>query len=186
MSLIKLFFVSFYLSSTTVGGGFVIISVIRRLFVEKYSLLTDDDMLDITSLAQSCPGAVAINASIVLGYKLRGIRGAAVSLLGTFIPPLIIMSVLSSLYSYIGDAEETRIFAGLLLGLKAGVAAVILDAAVTLSISALRGGKLLKYMIFVSALALQLILGLSAVYVILIALAVGVIDCIIGVKHGLS
>ena len=92
MTKTKLFLRSLIISATTVGGGFVIISVVRALYVEKLKLLTEEEMLEMTSLAQSSPGAVAINLSVVLGYKLCGISGAAIAVLGTFIPPLVIMS----------------------------------------------------------------------------------------------
>jgi len=72
----RLFFQSMALSAFTIGGGFVIISVMRRIYVVRLGWLTEDDMLDITSLAQSCPGAAAVNASILVGHRLGGIFGA--------------------------------------------------------------------------------------------------------------
>lgn len=118
----QLFFRSFLLSGTTIGGGFVILSAMEKLYVRKLGWLTREEMLDITALAQSAPGAVAVNASLLAGAKLRGPRGAIVSLAGCILPPFGIMCILGAVYSFIRDSTAVafllplvRIVIGILL-----------------------------------------------------------------------
>ena len=68
----KLFCSTFYLSAFTFGGGYVIIPLMRKKFVEQYHWIEEEEMLDLTAIAQSSPGAIAVNASILIGYRLAG------------------------------------------------------------------------------------------------------------------
>ena len=94
---LKLFISTFKLSACTFGGGFVIISLMRRRFVEELGWIDEQEMLDLTAIAQSSPGAIAVNASILVGYHVAGIPGALLSVLGTILPPLIINNLSESL-----------------------------------------------------------------------------------------
>jgi len=91
----KLFLSTFTLSAFTIGGGYVIVPLMRQKFVQKYNWLSEEEMLDITAIAQSSPGPIAVNASILVGYKLAGIPGAIFTVFGTVLPPLIIISIIS-------------------------------------------------------------------------------------------
>src|SRR5690554_2622575 len=97
----KIFFTCFYISSFTFGGGFVIISLMREKFVHNLKWLEEQEMLDLTAIVQASPGSIAVNTSIMLGYKVGGFIGALVALAGTVLPPLIILSVISLLYTFI-------------------------------------------------------------------------------------
>jgi len=105
----QLFFRSFVLSGTTVGGGFVILSAMEKLYVRRLGWLTQEEMLDITALAQSAPGAVAVNAALLAGAKLRGTAGALISLLGCILPPFGIMCILGAAYGLIRDSAALEI-----------------------------------------------------------------------------
>lgn len=79
-------------------------------------------MLDLVAIAQSSPGAIAVNGAIVVGYKIAGIPGLLVSILGTVIPPFIIISAISVFY----EIFQSNIYVKLILdGMQAGVGAVI-------------------------------------------------------------
>ena len=95
----KLFTSTFYLSAFTFGGGYVIIPLMRKKFVEQFHWIEETEMLDLTAIAQSAPGPIAVNASILIGYRLAGFAGAMVSTLGTVLPPLIILSLISLAYT---------------------------------------------------------------------------------------
>ena len=73
----KLFFSTFELSACTFGGGFVIIPLMRKKFVEELGWIEEDEMMDLTAIAQSSPGAIAVNASILVGYHVAGFPGNA-------------------------------------------------------------------------------------------------------------
>ena len=79
----KLFQSTFLISAFTVGGGFVIIPLLRAKYVDEYGWLDDKDTLNLVSIAQSMPGVVAVNASIILGYRMAGLRGTLTALTAT-------------------------------------------------------------------------------------------------------
>lgn len=85
----QLFKATFLLSAFTFGGGFVIVSLMKKKFVEELGWLDESEMLDITAIAQSSPGPIPINASVILGYRMCGIPGSLVAILGTALPPMI-------------------------------------------------------------------------------------------------
>ena len=119
---LKLFLSTFYLSAFTFGGGYVIVPLMRKKFVNEYGWIDENEMIDLIAIAQSAPGVIAINASLIIGYKLAGILGAIVALVGTVLPPLIIISIISLFYIAFRD---NRIVNGAMQGMQAGVAAVI-------------------------------------------------------------
>ena len=92
---LTLFTSTFTLSAFTFGGGFVIIPLMRKKFVEQLHWIDEEEMMDLTAIAQSSPGAIAVNASILVGYRVAGVPGALVTVLGTVLPPLIILSIIS-------------------------------------------------------------------------------------------
>lgn len=124
VTLMQLFAATFRLSAFTFGGGYVIISMMRKDFIENRKWLQEEEMLDLTALAQSAPGAVAINAAVLTGYRLLGYPGALVAVFGTILPPLILLSIISVFYVQFKDNFFISAF---MKGTSAGVAAVILD-----------------------------------------------------------
>lgn len=94
-----LFLSALQLSTFTFGGGFVIIPLMRKKFVEKLHWIDEQEMMDYTAIAQSSPGAIAVNAAILVGYRVAGIAGALITVLGTVLPPLVILSVISFFYA---------------------------------------------------------------------------------------
>ena len=101
--LFRLFISTLYLSTFTFGGGYVIVSLLKKKFVDEYHWIENDEMLDLVAIAQSSPGAIAVNGAIVVGYKLAGIAGAFVAIVGTIIPPFVIITILSVCYQTFRD-----------------------------------------------------------------------------------
>lgn len=124
---LKLFLSTFYLSAFTFGGGYVIVPLMRKKFVEQLQWIEEDEMLNLISIAQSAPGAMAVNTSILVGYHLAGFLGAFVTILGTILPPLITLSLIALIYTAF---KESRVVNAVLKGMSAGVAAVVLDAVI--------------------------------------------------------
>ena len=118
----KLFFSTLYLSTFTFGGGYVIVTLMKEKFVDQLHWIKEDEMLDLIAIAQSAPGAIAVNGAIVVGYKLAGLIGALVAIVATIIPPFVIISVISYFYELFRD---NFIISRLLSGMQAGVGAVI-------------------------------------------------------------
>ena len=91
----KIFISTLYLSAFTFGGGYVIVTLMKKKFVDEYHWIEEDEMLDLIAIAQSSPGAIAVNGAIVVGYKLAGIAGALTAIIATVIPPFVIISLIS-------------------------------------------------------------------------------------------
>ncbi|MEG2995404.1 MAG: chromate transporter [Erysipelotrichaceae bacterium] len=128
----KLFRATFSLSAFTFGGGYVIVPLMRRKFVDDYHWIDEKEMIDMVAIAQSAPGAMAVNTSILVGYRLAKIKGALVSVLGTVLPPLIILSIISMFYASFRDNE---IVSAVMKGMQAGVAAIIVDVVITMGMN---------------------------------------------------
>ena len=94
----KLFISTLYLSAFTFGGGYVIVTLMKEKFVDELHWIEEDEMLDLIAIAQSAPGAIAVNGAIVVGYKLAGLLGALVAILATILPPFVIISAISYFY----------------------------------------------------------------------------------------
>ena len=83
----KLFISMFVLSACTFGGGFVIVSLMKKKFVDELQWLDEEEMLDITAITQSSPGPLPVNASVIIGYRMAGLTGSLIAVLGTILPP---------------------------------------------------------------------------------------------------
>lgn len=169
----QLFKATFLLSAFTFGGGFVIVSLMKKKFVEDLKWLEEDEMLDITAIAQSSPGPIPINASVILGYRMYGVIGSLVAILGTALPPMIIISVISVFYT---QFRSNRIIAIALQVMRAGVAAVIFDVVINLAKNVIATKRTLYILLMATAFAGKVILGVDAMIVILCCLVVGLVD----------
>ena len=157
------------LSAVTFGGGFVIIPLMKKTFVDDLGWLEEDEMLNLAAIAQSSPGAVAVNASILVGFRIGGPLGALISILGTVLPPLIIITVISAFYT----AFRTNLVVNAVLkGMQSGVAAVIVDVVINM------GGKVIlqkKWIPILTMIGAFLATWYFGVNVILIILACGIL-----------
>ena len=169
----QLFKATFLLSAFTFGGGFVIVSLMKKKFVEDLQWLEEEEMLDITAIAQSSPGPIPINASVILGYRMYGVIGSLVAILGTALPPMIIISVISVFYT---QFRSNRIIAIALQVMRAGVAAVIFDVVINLAKNVIATKRTLYILLMASAFVGKVILGVDAMIVILCCLVVGLVD----------
>ena len=179
----KLFFSTLKLSACTFGGGFVIIPLMRKKFVEELHWIEEQEMLDLTAIAQSSPGAIAVNASILVGYHVAGVSGALMTVLGTVLPPLIIISVVSFFYATVRDNAIVNM---VMTGMLAGVAAVICDVVITMGMGIIRQKRILPIMVLsVSFIAVRFY-NVSIILIILTCGVVGAIDTYIRMKKGRS
>ena len=125
----------------------------------------------IQELAQSSPGAIAVNAAILVGWRVGGALGMAVAVVGTILPPMIILSVISLFYA----AFATNPYVALVLrGMQAGVAAVILDVVCSLGAGVVKERSALSIVLMIAAFLATFVLDVNVVYIILAAALVGV------------
>ncbi len=169
----KLFLSVFQLSACTFGGGFVIIPLMRKKFVEKLHWISEDEMMDLTAIAQSSPGAIAVNASILVGYHVAGIPGAALTVLGAILPPLIIISIVSLFYQ---TFRNNRIVSMFMAGMLCGVAAVICDVVIRMIQDILKQKRLLPLSILVLSFAAVRFWNVNIILIILVCGIVGAVD----------
>lgn len=172
----QLFKATFLLSAFTFGGGFVIVSLMKKKFVEELEWLDEDEMLDITAIAQSSPGPIPINASVILGYRIAGIVGTLTAILGTALPPMIIISVISIFYT---QFRSNPIIALALQVMRAGVAAVIFDVVLNLAKNVIKTKRLLYIGLMIGAFIAKELFGMEATVLIIACLIIGIIDALL-------
>lgn len=175
----KLFMSTFYLSTFTFGGGYVIIPLMKEKFVDDLQWIKEDEMLNLIAIAQASPGPIAVNASLLLGYRLAGISGALVTILGTILPPFIILSVISVFYTTFRD---NIIVNAVLKGMQAGVAAVIADVVINLGGNVFKHKDVISVIIMVGAFIATFFLGINVIYIIIVCGSIGAIKVLLQIK----
>ncbi len=160
----KLFTTCFYISAFTFGGGFVIIPLMRRRFVEDLKWLEENEMMDLTAIAQSSPGAIAVNAAILTGYKIGSVAGAMIAMLATVLPPVIIITVISFFYNAF---RENAVVGAVMKGMQAGVAAVICDVVIRMGSGVFKEKNALFVIIMAAAFILTFFLDVNVIFIIL-------------------
>lgn len=169
--LFQLFIHLFVISASTFGGGFVIISLMKKKFVDQLQWIDETEMMDYTSLAQSTPGAIAVNAGALLGLKIGGVPGMITAVAATALPPMIILSIISLFYA----AFASNAYVAMVLrGMQAGVAAVILDVVLSLGGKLFKGDKLINGILLLAAFILSFCLKVNVIFLILAAILIGV------------
>ena len=167
MKLSKLFASMLKLSACTFGGGYVILSMMRREFVEKEQALTAAELCDLTAIAQSAPGPLTVNAAFLVGNRLEGWRGALTAVAGAVLPPLVILSLASLGYEALAALAPVQ---AMLRFLRCAVAAIVLD--VSWGLAKEQGRDLFAIILAGGGLA-ALIAGLNPALLILIGGLVG-------------
>lgn len=168
--LFRLFTSTLYLSTFTFGGGYVIVTLLKNTFVDKYHWISEDEMLDLTAIAQSSPGAVAVNGAIVIGYRLAGISGVITAVLGAVIPPMAILSLVSLCYTAFCSNPW---IAAALNGMKAGVGAVIASTVWDMGRNIIRAKDPADIFIMILSFCLVWFGDVNIIFIILITAALG-------------
>lgn len=170
--LLPLFWETFKLSAFTVGGGYVIVPLMKKRFVEKLEWISEEEMLDFVSMAQSCPGAMAVNASLFVGYKIAGFPGQVVSLLGTVLPCLILLTFIS--FVYVAFASNAIVKA-VLTGMSAGVAAVMADVVIGMVGKFVKNKDIIAIVIATVSFICVALLQINILYILAVACILGFI-----------
>lgn len=170
--LLTLFSAMLSISAFTFGGGFVIVSLMKRKLVDELGWLTEEEMLDMTALSQSAPGAIAVNAAILTGRRIAGWPGMIAAVTGTLIPPIVIIGVISLIYAQFASNEWVK---AALAGMSCGVAAVIGDVVYGLGGRVIKGRSGLNILLMAAAFVLTFFLKVNVVFIILGAAAVGAV-----------
>lgn len=181
ISLARLFFEMMKISAFTFGGGFVIIGMMRKKFCDELHWVTDEEVLDMTAIAQSAPGALAVNSAVIFGYRMAGVPGALISTLGTVIPPITIISIVCMIY----DAFSTNVIVQTALRvMRAGVGAIIADVTIDLGMNVFKSGNVLNIVLMFAAFVASWFFKVSAIKIILIFIALGLAMNFLRKKNG--
>lgn len=162
----SIFRITFYISAFTFGGGYIVIPMMRSYFVEDLKLISEEELLNMAAIAQSTPGAIAVNIAVLVGYRIGGIIGAIIAGIGTITPPIIILSIISLFYKAFRD---NKIISAILKGMEAGVAATIVDLVVDMTQGILKEKNLLLSLMVPIAFIANFIFGVNVLFIIIIS-----------------
>lgn len=169
----KLFYSTLSLSAFTIGGGYVIIPLMQKKFVEHYQWLTQEEMLNYVAIGQSAPGVIAINVSILVGHGIAGLLGAFITVLGTILPPMVIIAIVFFFYNALHD---NLIFQAVMFGLQCGVAAVIVDTVIQMAMNIFKTKDRFAICIMVVSLIAAIVFQINVVWILLACIGIGVIS----------
>lgn len=116
--------INLFISTFTFGGGYIVVPMIRKYFVSQKKLFGEDELVDMAAIAQSAPGAIAINLSTLVGFRVAGRMGAVISCMAAVTPSLVILVLISMFYTAFAS---NSLISAVLKGMQAGVAALIVD-----------------------------------------------------------
>lgn len=170
-NLLDLFITTFLISAST-SGGYAIVGLMKDKFVNKKGWLSQDEMMDLLAIAQSCPGPIAINTSVLVGYRVFGMFGAIVTVLGTTLPPLIIMTVVSIFYE---QFKDIKIIKDIMRGMQAGVAALLVNVTLDMFINLSKQKSILSYILFAIAFILIRFTNINILFIAIGCAIVGII-----------
>lgn len=165
-----LFSSTFLLSAFTFGGGYVIVPLMKKKYVDQLNWIEEEEMLSMIAIAQSSPGPIAVNAAIMVGYKMAGFLGAIISTLGTVLPPLITLTIISFFYH---EFRDNRYISAMLKGMQAGIAAIITDVVFSLSNKIIKKRQILSIVIMVAAFVTVFFFNINVIIIILISGLIG-------------
>lgn len=148
----------------TIGGGYAMIPIIESDVVEKFKWVNREEFLDLMAIAQSCPGIFAVNMSIFIGYKLKGVKGSVTCALGTILPSFLIILAVALFFQQFRENETVQ---SIFKGIRPAVVALI--AAPTFKMGKSAKISLTNIWIPVVSAFLIWMLGVSPIYIIIMA-----------------
>jgi len=169
---LKLFISFFKIGAFTFGGGWAMIPLIEREVVDKQNWIKREDFVDALAIAQSLPGVLAVNISILIGNKLRGLKGCLMATLGTILPSFLIILAIAIWFvqSYDNPVVE-RIFKGIRPAVVALIVSPVFSTAKTARIN-------IKTVIIPIIVALSIWLGgISPIWFVLLGAIGGILYC---------
>lgn len=182
--MLQLFYTFFKIGVFTFGGGYAMISIIEDICVDKRKWITHEEMMDITVIAESTPGPIAINCATYVGYKTAGLLGATVATIAIALPSFLIIFLISTI---LDNFLEIRFIANAFKGIKIGVGLLILSVAISM-VGKMPKKRLSKAIALCACVAMLVInflsLNISSITLMLIAGMVSLTVYLCGKKGG--
>ncbi|MBR1579114.1 MAG: chromate transporter [Selenomonadaceae bacterium] len=160
-----LFKSTFVISAFTVGGGYVIIPLLKGKFVDEYHWISDKETLDMIAIAQSTPGIMAVNTAIMLGYRMAGVPGAVIGMFATVLPPLLIIMLVATFYDLIAENEYVQL---VLKGMQCGATALLVNVAIDLLIKQFKKKLILPIVIIIATFVANLVFDVNIMILVAI------------------
>jgi chromate transporter len=176
-----LFKITFSISAFTFGGGYIVIPMMRRYFVKEHKYINENELLDMAAIAQSTPGAIAVNLAVLVGYRIAGILGAIITCIGTVLPPLIILSLISIFYNAF---RNNRIITAVLKGMEAGVAAIIVDIVIDMGKEIVQEKNWILTLLAPSAFIASFIFNINVLIIIIFCALISFLQAFVKSRKG--
>jgi len=158
-----MFLTFFKIGAFTIGGGYAMIPIIQQEIVDKKKWIEEEEFLDIIAISQGSPGPIAINVSIFIGYRLKGLKGAITCMLGTALPSfMIILLIAMMFFQYRNNPIVEKVF----LGIRPAVVALIASAVYKMYKSSQIKG--IRILIAIASMLVIVFTNISPVYLILV------------------
>ncbi|VDN48120.1 Chromate transporter [Petrocella atlantisensis] len=168
---LELFLAFLKIGAFTFGGGYAMIPLIEKEVVVHKKWVHKDEIINLFAIAQSIPGAIAINTSTLIGYKVAGRRGAIAATSGVILPSFVIIITIATFFSMIADTPAVK---AIFLGINGAVVALILMAAKKMIQSAVVDGMTL--MIFIGTVLCVTLTNMSPIWVIVLGGVLGMVS----------
>ena len=173
----QLLFVFFKIGLFTFGGGYAMIPLIEREVVETKGWIDEERMMDILAISEGTPGPIAINMATFVGYHTAGIWGSVLATAGVVLPSVIIILILSGIYT----AFRSNIWVGYAFtGIKSAVCVLLINNIIKLSKQF--KGKFNASLVAVGAFLLLAFLNVKGIFVIMGAIAAGIVTELFGIN----
>ncbi len=167
-----IFIEMFKISAFTFGGGYVVIPMVEKAFVDKYHYFSKEELIDMATIAQSSPGAIAINLSALSGYRIANTKGVILACFGSVLPPMILLGIISNFYdAFIAN----EVISAILHGMEAGVLVLLVDVLVTMSTSLVKSKDYFLYLMLGASFFASFIMQINAFLILLVAILICIV-----------
>ncbi|AGA66534.1 putative chromate transport protein [Brachyspira pilosicoli P43/6/78] len=168
ISALTMFISFFYIGLVTIGGGLAMLPIMQEEFVDKRKFLTKAEIVDVFALAQSIPGVIAVNTSLLTGFKIAGIFGGIMAGIGVMMPSFIIILIIAPIFERVQSLEYVN---KAFLGIKGAIAALILISAYDMGKSVLKNK--FTALLFILSFILVVFLNFNVIYTLLLSAFLG-------------
>lgn len=168
--MLRLFLGFLKLGCFTFGGGWSIVAQMQKIYVEEKKSITEEELIDLTSVARSLPGTMIGNVAMLFGYRCLGIPGGFICIFGIILPPMLMLSAIAFFYTLFRDNAW---ISAAMSGVRAAIVPIILSAAVGMIKGSFKYSPCILVMLL--TLGLYLFLHINCVYLVLIGAVFGIL-----------
>lgn len=161
--------INLFISSFTFGGGYVVVPMVKKYYVHRKNLFTEEELMEMAAIAQSSPGAIAVNLTALAGYRAAGVTGLVLSCVCAVIPPIVILAFVSVCYSAV---ISNTMAAAVLKGMQAGAAALIVDFIVDMTGVIVKKRSGLLMLLTAASFAVSYFSSINVIFVLLASSAI--------------